>query len=334
VKGFRGIGTFVLLLVLGLGITTYVVTRPPERGVDPEEERWIRGYVEWSEGTAERLDEAFVGSRPSTPAINDRVLEPLRTCADSLARVGPAPKSLRPVEQAAEIACGEMQYALDLNDQYGVSSIASTKQHLRGAAGSLDLAAGRIDNTLVIGKHLKTRSGSGGGSYVDSRLTRAATNATGQTVTVTCWSGDDWSDVRDELAVLDRKHRGTSSLADAGGVWLGAVHLAPATCASLEPILDHDAAAELDGSALVGSLAVLGHEAAHAAGAQDEVTAECRAVQYVRPLVTALDAAEAADALAGEAWQLYRTRSVRGTLWSADCRDGGLLDFHPGNTWP
>jgi hypothetical protein len=330
----KGIGTFVLLLLLSLGITTYFVTRPPERGVDEKEARWIRDFVRWWEATNERLTTASTRSRPSTPAVNDRVLEPLRACGDSLATTGVAPKPLARVEQAAQVACAEAQYALDLNDQYGVSSIATTRQHLHAAEEFLELSARRIDDTLVIGRRLAVRSGAGGGSHVDSRLSDAAEDVTGQAVAVTCWSADVWSaDVRGELALLDRRRRGSASLANAGGVWLNAVHLAPATCAALDSITANGTEAEH--ASLAEALVTLGHEASNAAGVADEPAAECRGLQYVRPLARELRATEAlAGSLAAEAWRVYRTRSLRPELWSPSCRDGGALDLRAGGRWP
>jgi hypothetical protein len=157
--------------------------------------------------------------------------------------------------------------------------------------------------------------------------------ATGPTVTVNCWSDDDWRDVRDELAVLDGRHQRLPSLVAAAGVWLGAVHLAPTTCAALEPLLEEKP--DEESRSAVSALVVLGHEAAHAAGTEDEVAAECHSVQLVRPIARSLgtDAAGAAT-LARDAWRLYRARSLRRALWSPQCKDGGPLDLNLGNGWP
>jgi hypothetical protein len=333
----KGIGTFVLLLLTSLGITTYFVTRPHERSVDEVEARWIRDFVAWWHMTDERLTTASTVSRPSTPARNERALEPLRECGDSLAGVGVAPKDFAPVERAAQVTCAEAQYALDLNDRYGVSSIASTNKHLQGASASLEIAARRIDNTLVIGKRLAERSGGGGGSHLDPRLSDAASDVTGQAVTVVCWSEDDWpSDVRRELRLLDARHRGISSLENAAAVWLNAVHLSPATCTALDPLLAASVDTGADSGLVAKALAILGHAAAHAANeAGDEHTVECRGLQYVRPLARALGATAALPgSLAREAWQQYRARSSRPALWSQGCRNGGPLDLRPGPQWP
>ena len=41
-----------------------------------------------------------------------------------------------------------------------------------------------------------------------------------------------------------------------------------------------------------------------------------------------------ASALGQRAWQLYRTKRLHASLWSADCRNGGPLDKDASARWP
>jgi hypothetical protein len=330
----KGIGTFVLILLVGLGVATYLYTRPPERGVTAAELSWIRDYVGWSTKTEDQVTSAYTGSSSASADRNARALEPLRSCFDSLARdVGAAPDLLRPVEQAAQGACGEAQFALDLNDEYGLASIASTKQHLQRAEESLELAAGRVDDRLVIGKTLESKEGPGDGSREDPELSAAATRVTGQTMDVRCWSDADWFEVRTELRALDVRHRDLSAYSNVAGVWRRTISLASSTCKELGSLAEVDASASSD--AQVEALVILGHEAAHAAGTGDELAAECHALQYVRGMALELRASSAlANTLAGRSWELYRARELHPQLWSASCRNGRSLDLRAGDIWP
>lgn len=136
----KGIATFVVLLLAGLGVAGYVVTRPEDRDLDAAEQAWVRDFRAWRDATARRVDAAVVGIGFESEARNARLLAPLRGCSDSLARLGLAPALLSSALEAAAEACGRAEHAASLDARYGVDSLASTKLHLGEAGDRLALA--------------------------------------------------------------------------------------------------------------------------------------------------------------------------------------------------
>lgn len=144
----KGIGVFVLVLLVGLGMATYFVTRPPDRRLDAQGRAWVDRYEAWRGKTERKLDRAHVGMTLDTPVRNERLIEQLRNCAVSFGRVGRPPTLLNPVQEAVYAACGEAEYAVQLNDEFGVSSLASTKRHLHEASDRLVLSGRNLSVQL------------------------------------------------------------------------------------------------------------------------------------------------------------------------------------------
>jgi hypothetical protein len=137
----KGIGAFVLVLLVALGVVMYVVTRPPDRVLDAQGEAWVDEFQGWRSATERTVDRAIVGLTFTSQKKNARGLEPLRTCTASLRRIGTPPELLAPVEDAALDACGQAEHAVALNDRFDTASLASIRVHLNEAGDRLQLAA-------------------------------------------------------------------------------------------------------------------------------------------------------------------------------------------------
>lgn len=136
----KGIGAFVLILVVALAVVSYVVTRPTDRDLDAQEQAWVRDFRGWRDATERRVERASVGLSFESEAENARLLEPLRTCSASLGRLGPAPSLLASAEEAAVTACARAEHAVRVNDSFGFASLATTKLHVDEAGDRLRLA--------------------------------------------------------------------------------------------------------------------------------------------------------------------------------------------------
>jgi hypothetical protein len=137
----KGIGAFVLVLLVALGVVMYVVTRPPDRVLDAQGEAWVDEFQGWRSAKERTVDRAIVGLTFTSQKKNARGLEPLRTCTASLRRLGSPPELLAPVEDAALDACGQAEHAVALNDRFDTASLASIRLHLNEAGDRLQLAA-------------------------------------------------------------------------------------------------------------------------------------------------------------------------------------------------
>jgi hypothetical protein len=137
----KGIGAFVLVLLVALGVVMYVVTRPPDRVLDARGEAWVDEFQGWRSAKQRTVDRAIVGLTFSSQEKNARGLEPLRACTASLRRLGAPPELLAPVEEAALDACGQAEHAVALNDRFDTASLASIRLHLNEAGDRLELAA-------------------------------------------------------------------------------------------------------------------------------------------------------------------------------------------------
>jgi hypothetical protein len=136
----KGIGIFVLVLLLGLGVTGYVVTRPPDRELDAQERAWVRSYEAWMDTTERRVETALVNLTFESVASNLRRLEPLRGCSASFARIGPPPALLVDVQKAALAACGRAEHAVNVYDRFDIASLATVRLHLDEAGDQLRLS--------------------------------------------------------------------------------------------------------------------------------------------------------------------------------------------------
>jgi hypothetical protein len=129
----KGIGIFVLLLVVGLGVAMYFVTRPPDRTLDPAERAWVARFSDWRSGMVRSVDRADVSIGVSTRSLSSALTAPLRTCAVTLEQVGEPPGLLDGVVDDASAACGEIEHALAVNLRFGGPALATTKLHFRRA---------------------------------------------------------------------------------------------------------------------------------------------------------------------------------------------------------
>lgn len=136
----KAIGIIVLLLVVGLGVVTLLVTKEPDRDLDSQGRSWVAEYETWRGTVSRQVVEVARGVTLETEAKNARLLEPLRECARTLARIGEPPPLLEPVHEAAVEACGQAEVALAKNDQFGVSALATTRLHLAEVEDKLRLS--------------------------------------------------------------------------------------------------------------------------------------------------------------------------------------------------
>jgi hypothetical protein len=137
----RGIGAFVLLLLVAVGVVGYVATRPPDRSLDAADRAWMRDFESWTDATQRRIEAAIVGLTFESNARNVSLLEPLATCSTSLLGLGdPSSELLSPAHEAAQAACGRAEHAVGVNDAFGTASLATTRLHLSEAEDRLRLA--------------------------------------------------------------------------------------------------------------------------------------------------------------------------------------------------
>jgi hypothetical protein len=143
------IGTIVVILLIGMGVGTYFVTRPPERELDAQGRAWVDRYEKWAGKTQRQIDRAISGMDFSTKEKNDRLIEPLRGCSAAFARVGGPPSFLNGVREFADAACGEAEFAVQVNDRDGVANLATTNVHLREAESNMLLARQELTSELA-----------------------------------------------------------------------------------------------------------------------------------------------------------------------------------------
>jgi hypothetical protein len=136
----KAIGIIVLLLVVGIAAATLVLTKEPDRDLDAQGRSWIAGYEEWHGTVLRQVGIAQRGMTLATEKKNARLLEPLRGCDRSLARIGEPPGLLETVHEAATRACGEANVALAKNDEFGSTAFAATRLHLDEVEDNLRLS--------------------------------------------------------------------------------------------------------------------------------------------------------------------------------------------------
>ena len=137
----KAIGIIVLLFVIGLGVMTFVVTKEPDRDLDAQGQSWVAGFQTWHGNVMRQVGQAQRGMTFEAEEKNSRLLEPLRACGQSLARIGEPPTELlEPVHEAALAACGQADVALAKNDQFGISALATTRLHLNEVEDNLRLS--------------------------------------------------------------------------------------------------------------------------------------------------------------------------------------------------
>jgi hypothetical protein len=145
-----GIGAFVVLLLVTVGVVGYVATRPPDKDLDAADRAWIREFESWTDTTERRIEVAIVGLTFESNARNARVLEPLATCSASLLRLGDPPAEvLTSAHEAAQAACGRVEHAVGVNDAFGTASLATTRLHLDEGGDQLRLARRNLREALA-----------------------------------------------------------------------------------------------------------------------------------------------------------------------------------------
>lgn len=332
----KGIAVFVVVLVAALGIYGFVVTRPAERGLDANALAWVRKYIEWRNVRWKGIFDAYEGiDGDLTRRKVDRLFAPLESCSRSYeGDVGAAPGSLRSIEDATLNACSKGEAAILEFDTSGLSALRSMKSHLFEGHRALVRASSRLDERLIMTKPLPELGGEVAESRVEPRLSRAATRISAFRTDIRCWSEADWPDIRREIAALNPEYPRDTFFVGVAGIWEGAANLWPGACSSLVRFA-YGESRPTSGTALehlAEAFQALGHEVAHATGAADEALAECRGLQYVRPLSLRLGASRAyASRLAEHAWERYKVDEF---YFSPHCRSGGLFDQDRGDIWP
>lgn len=149
----KGIGTFVLVLLSAMGIALYVTTRPPDRKLDAQGRAWVAGFTTWRDEMTRVVDRAEVEIGVTRgEKLSARLIASLRECAASLAQLGAPPSLLEQVLTDASAGCGEVEYALSLDERFGRPALASTKQHLHQAGRWLSAAELNMRRSLDSGE--------------------------------------------------------------------------------------------------------------------------------------------------------------------------------------
>ncbi len=148
-RGFRAIGVIVLVLLVGIAVAMYASTRPPNRNLDAAGRAWVDGFTAWSNEMSRAVERAEVEIGTSRgERLSDRNIEPLRDCSTQLAELGESPSLLEQALTDGRNACGEIEYAIVLFEQYGSPALASTDKHLQGAWRLLEAARFNIQRQL------------------------------------------------------------------------------------------------------------------------------------------------------------------------------------------
>ncbi len=324
----------MLLFVAALAVTVFVLTRdrgPSRRGLNQPELTWVHRYGGWWAGAYDQQSGLY---KQATLASSRQALvapfASLQGCRLSYRRAAePTPKSFQDVRGLSLSACRWASRAAD--DYARMRRVPSAKAKLLGGVLDLISADRGLMQHLVLESHLPVREGPSKGSRVDARFSRAATNTVFTNTQVRCWSAKDWAAIQRETSALgaetSRKFYG------AADAFQGVVNLSPETCKTLDRLADDGTAAVDD--KLVRALVELGSQAERGGGEGSPVGAECDAVQDVDSIAAGVGVGRAeAENLAERAWQLYRSKRLHASLWTADCRNGGSLDKDATARWP
>ena len=141
--GFVVVGVIVIVF----GVAAYLNTRGPDRGLDAEDRAWVTEYQGWNAETLRAAERAVVEMDFEAEARNARLIEPLRACSASFPG-GEPPEFLSGVHAISLEACGRAERAVQLNDEFGDSSLAQTKQHLGEATDRLSVARRTLRDEL------------------------------------------------------------------------------------------------------------------------------------------------------------------------------------------
>jgi hypothetical protein len=324
----------MLLFVAALAVTTLVLTRdrgPSRRGLSEQDLAWVHTYGGWWAGAYDHLNSTYnQATQASSREALVRPFASLRRCRPSYRRAAePTPKGFAEVRDFSLSACRWASRAADDYERY--RRVSTAKQRLLGGVLDLISADRRLMQHLVLESDPPLREGPSKGSRVDSRYSSAATSVVYTHTQVRCWSAKDWAAIQRETAALgaetSRKFYG------AADAFQGVVNLSPDSCRTLDRFVY--AGNRTVDDKLVRALVELGNGAQRGGGEGSSVASECDAVQDVDALAAGLGAQPpVARDLAQRAWELYRSKRLHPTLWSADCRNGGSLDKDDTASWP
>jgi hypothetical protein len=137
----KAIGIFVALLLIALGMGTFLLTREPSRELDAQGRTWVSDFSTWHNEISRPLGSAVATTGGSgEEGLSAKQVKLLRACAQSLAQLGSQPGVLDAVAEDANAACGEIEFALSVDAKYGSSARATTWDHLRRAERLLAVA--------------------------------------------------------------------------------------------------------------------------------------------------------------------------------------------------
>jgi len=141
----KAIGIFVLLLLIALGVGTFLLTREPSRELDAQGRTWVSDFSTWHHDISGPLGRAVVTtSGPGEEGLSAQQVKLLRACSQSLAQLGSQPGFLDAVAEDASAACGQIEYALSIDAKYGGAGRATTWDHLRRAESLLTVAKANL----------------------------------------------------------------------------------------------------------------------------------------------------------------------------------------------
>jgi len=131
----------VALLLIALGMGTFLLTREPSRELDAQGRTWVSDFSTWHNEISRPLGSAVATTGGSgEEGLSAKQVKLLRACAQSLAQLGSQPGVLDAVAEDANAACGEIEFALSVDAKYGSSARATTWDHLRRAESLLAVA--------------------------------------------------------------------------------------------------------------------------------------------------------------------------------------------------
>ena len=131
----------MVLLLIALGVGTFLLTREPSRELDAQGRTWVADFSTWHNEISRPLGRAVAttgGSREE--GLSAQQVKLLSACTQSLEQLGSQPGILDAVAEDANAACGEIEFALSVDAKYGSSGRATTWDHLRRAESLLAVA--------------------------------------------------------------------------------------------------------------------------------------------------------------------------------------------------
>ena len=129
------------LLLIALGVGTFLLTREPSRELDAQGRTWVADFSTWHNDISRPLGRAVATTGGSgAEGLSAQQVKLLSACTQSLAQLGSQPGILDAVAEDANAACGEIEFALSVDAKYGGSGRATTWDHLRRAERLLAVA--------------------------------------------------------------------------------------------------------------------------------------------------------------------------------------------------